>query len=175
MRRTLLAATTLVLLCSTGVMSQSAVSHIAIMPMANMSKPADLDFQGGACDIDRAGTTMTCAFQQVFLTPVPEDPTTCRVVTNRYAQIFRKEDDRRWVSSDGPDGPCGITTVTTLERDDKSLPAFWRVTMTTRKVVAKADASGQCAGLDEAPETLASTTVRRPLGCSFVVAGSLEF
>ncbi len=142
------------------------------MPMANVSEPGELDFQGGTCEIDATGNAMRCGFQQVFLTPVPEDRTTCRIVTNRYDQAFTRQDARRWVSTDGPEGPCGTVAVTTLERDDHSLPAYWRVTLTIRR--SSSVSTGACAG-EKQVDTLASTAVRRPLGCSFVTPGSLEF
>ena len=43
-------------------------SHITIPFLANATRPADLDFEGGECDIDQTGNTMECQFQQVFLT-----------------------------------------------------------------------------------------------------------
>ena len=172
MRRTLGGLSFVVLLLSTGAMSQPAVpTHIALMPMANGSNPADLDFQGGSCDITSNGEGLACSFQQVFLSPVPEDPATCRIVTNRYEQSFKKQDERRWVSVDPPQGPCGQTTVTTIERDEKSLAAFWRVAITIKRV---ATAGGTQCAVDDLPETLRSTSDRRPLGCTFVVAASLE-
>jgi hypothetical protein len=142
------------------------------MPMANLSQPADLDFQGGTCDIDAAGTAMRCRFQQVFLAPAPEDRATCRIVTNHYDQAFARRDARAWVASEGPDGPCATMTVTTLERGEGSLPAYWRVTLTIERAATLTSAA--CAGGKEV-ERLASTAARRPLGCSFVSAGSLEF
>jgi hypothetical protein len=156
--------------------SQAGPSHITIMPMANMSRPDDLDFQGGSCEIDAAGASMTCAFQQVLLTLAPNDPTTCLITTNRYQQTFKKQDARRWVSTEGPDA-CGVVAETTLQQDEKSLAVYWRVAMNTRKTLANKgrDVSSSCGSVDDAPETLASTDAGRPLSCKSVKASSLEF
>src|SRR5579863_8371670 len=109
MLRSASVAATLFMLMSggAGITQTLAPGRITVMPMANMSRPADLDFQGGSCDITAAGTAMTCAFQQVLITPAPEDPATCRIITNHYTQTFSKQGDRAWVNSEGPDGPCG--------------------------------------------------------------------
>ena len=159
---------------SGGAGAETQPTHIALMPMANMSKPADLDFQGGTCDLKADGSTMTCAFQQVFITPVPEDRTACRIVTNHYVQTFHRQADRQWVSREGPEGPCGVMTVTTLEQDARSLSAYWRVTMTLHRMTTAKDAGTRCANSDP-DETLASTDARRPLPCVSISAGSLEF
>ena len=151
-------------------------SHITIMPMANMSKPNDLDFQGGTCDINQAADTMTCSFQQVLLTLAPNDPATCRITTNRYQQTFKKQDVRRWVSTEGPDA-CGVVAETTMQQDEHSLAVYWRVALNTRKTVANRGrgVAASCGGIDETPEALASSDAGRPLSCKFVKASSLEF
>ena len=66
-------------------------SHITIPFLASATRPADLSFEGGECDIDRAGNTMACEFQQVFFTTSDVAPQTCLVTTNRYARTFTKQ------------------------------------------------------------------------------------
>ena|SRR6266849_45030 len=75
--------------------------HVIFIPMANMSRPSDVDFEGGACDIDREGETMKCAFQQVLISPVKDDPTACMITMNRYEQ------SQSWVSRAVAEGRAG--------------------------------------------------------------------
>lgn len=164
----------LVCLALPAVVSSQAPGHIVLSPMANMSRPGALDFQGGSCDIDGAGDRMTCAFQQVVLTPAQGDPTTCLIVTNRYSETFKKQDARRWVSNSGPEGICGVVTVTTLEQRDGGSPTYWNVTLNTRKIVTNKNAAPSCAVQDDAPETLASTNARRELSCRSVSGSGIE-
>jgi hypothetical protein len=160
----------------TAASQTTAPSHVTLVPMANMSKPGDLDFEGGGCDIDASGGTMTCSFQQVLLTPVRDDPTTCLITTNRYEQTFKKQDARRWTSTDDPEGPCGIVATTTLQQEANSLAALWRVTMSMRKIATNKNRDvARCGNVDETLEVLASTDARRPLSCTFVRGSSLGF
>jgi hypothetical protein len=176
LRASVAVALFMLMLGGAGITQAQAPGRITVMPMANLSRPADLDFQGGSCDINAAGTAMTCAFQQVLIAPSPEDPATCRIVTNHYTQTFSKQGDRGWVNSEGPNGSCGTVTETTIEQDARSLAAFWRVTMSVRKRSTARSADGsRCGGADEPPETLTSTDVKRPLRCTSIVAASLEF
>jgi hypothetical protein len=165
---------TLVLgVCSPPVFGQQAdrpqSSHITIPFLANATRPADLDFEGGECDIDQSGNTMECQFQQVFLTTSDLAPDTCLVTTNRYERTFTKQSSRLWVSNEGPEGACGVVDVATLQ-DDGGV----RWTMDTRKIVTKADASLLCRGLDEQPETLSWQNIRRALPCKFVQPGGIS-
>jgi hypothetical protein len=153
----------------------AASSHITLVPMSNMSKPGDLDFEGGGCDIDGSTAAMTCSFQQVLLTPVREDPATCLITTNRYEQTFRKQDARHWTSTDAPEGPCGIVATTTLQQEANSLAVLWRVTMSMRKIATNNRGAAPCGSVDETPEVLASTDARRPISCTFVRGSSLGF
>lgn len=164
----------LVCLALPAVVSSQAPDHLVLSPMANMSRPGDLDFQGGSCDTDAAGDRMTCVFQQVVLTPAHGDPATCLIVTNRYSETFKKQDARRWVSSSDPEGICGVVTVTTLEQRDGGSPTFWNVTLSTQKVTTKKNAAPACGVEDEPPETLASTNARRELSCRFVSGSGIE-
>jgi hypothetical protein len=90
-------------------------NRVVVAALANANSPSDLDFQGGECEIDSTGTRMDCGFQQVFLTISPLDAQTCLVTTNQYARRFQKQNPTRWVSSEGPEGECGLLDVATLE------------------------------------------------------------
>jgi hypothetical protein len=67
-------------------------------------------------------------------------------------------------------------TVTTLEQQERSLPALWRVALTIRKTATKTVRDpAVCGDLADTSETVMSTEVRRPLSCRFVKASSLGF
>jgi hypothetical protein len=164
---------TVVGICSPQVDAQQAVvqappSHIVIPFLANATRPADLEFEGGECEIDKTGNTMECEFQQIFLTTSAVAPQTCLITTNRYERTFQKQTSTRWVSNEGPAGVCAVVDVATLQ-DDGGVK--W--TMETRKVITRRDASPQCQGLDEQRETLSWQNVRRALPCTFVQPGGL--
>jgi hypothetical protein len=143
-------------------------SHVVIPFLANATKPADLDFEGGECEVDPSGVTMECQFQQVMLTTSDLAPSTCLITTNRYQRTFQKQ-GAQWVSREGPTGVCGIVDVATL-RDDGGV----RWTMETRKVVGSRDASPQCRALGEDRETLSWQNIRRALPCTFVQPAGLS-
>jgi hypothetical protein len=146
-----------------------APSHVVIPFLANATKPADLDFEGGECELDTSGNAMMCTFQQVFLTTSAVAPDTCLITTNSYEREFRREAAGRWVSSEGPHGECGVLDVATL-RDEGGV----RWTMETRKLVTKKDASPACQAADIQFETFSWQNVRRPLPCRFVQPGGLS-
>jgi hypothetical protein len=165
-----------VLLCGaiapTPVEAQPAADptrHVIVASLANASKPRDLDYQAGECDIDASGKTMECVFQQVFLTVALFDAETCLITTNRFGLTFEKQGDNRWVSKEGPEGECGVMDVTTLEN---SGGARW--TMEARKTVTKKDASADCRQTADSSETLSWQNVRRPLACKFVQPGAMS-
>jgi hypothetical protein len=156
---------------------QTAARHITIPFLANATRPADLSFEGGECEIDRTGNTMTCEFQQVFFTTSDLAPQTCLVTTSRYARTFTKQaplngtgpgGNTRWVSSQAPEGLCGISETTTLQ-DDGTVK--W--TMETRKRVTRNDADPACRAVDERPETLSWQNLRRALPCAFIQPGGI--
>jgi hypothetical protein len=173
------AALRIVLTCAIwtqGVLAQVAAppsSHVVIPMLANATKPADLDFQGGECELDARRTTMECVFQQAFLTTSDLAPDTCLITTNRYQRTFMRSDGgtrqspARWVSTEGPDGDCRVLDVATLQYDGG---IKW--TLETRKVATKKDAA-QCRALEES-ETLSWQNLRRPLPCKFVQPGGLS-
>jgi hypothetical protein len=144
-------------------------SHIIIPSLANASKPSDLDYQGGECDIDQSGKTMECVFQQVFLTVALFDAQTCLVTTSRYERTFQAQTGARWVSTEGPEGECGIVDVATLENEGGT-----RWTMDVRKLITKKDASPLCRASGETSEVLSWRDVRRTLPCKFVQPGMLS-
>ena len=148
--------------------STSASSHLSIPFLANAGKPGALEFEGGECEVDTAGRTMECQFQQVFLTTSDVAPDTCLVTTSRYQRTFRHQADARWVSNEGPAGECGILDVMTLQ-DGGGVK--W--TMTLRKVVTRDNPPPACRGVNQGTETLDWRNLRRPLPCRFVQPGGL--
>jgi hypothetical protein len=152
-------------------------SHLTIPFLASTTRLADLSYEGGECDIDRPGNMMACEFQQVFFTTSNFAPQTCLVTTNRYARTFTKqgplnekapEGNTRWISNGAPEGPCGVSEITTL-LDGGTV----RWTMETRKVVTRKDANPACRDVDERPETLSWENLRRPLPCAFIQPGGI--
>jgi hypothetical protein len=146
--------------------------------LANATRPGDLDFQGGECELDAGGTAMECVFQQAFLTTAAEAPDTCLITTNRYQRTFRREaapdagrgaasTSTRWISTEGPTGECQVLDVATLQYDGG---IKW--TMEMRQVATKKDAS--CRALESESETLSWQNLRRPLPCKFVQPGGLS-
>lgn len=144
-------------------------SHVVIPFLANATKPSDIDFEGGECELDSSRDEMACTFQQVFLTTSGMAPDTCLVTTNRYERVFRRDGPTGWVSTEGPEGICGLLDVATL-KDDGGV----RWTMETRRVVTKKDASSTCQAVDTRPETFSWRNVRRTLPCRFVQPGALS-
>jgi len=169
------------MLSTTGPLAQAGApssSHVVIPLLANATKPADLDFQGGECELDATRTTMECVFQQAFLTTSSVAPDTCLITTNRYQRTFRRQTTgdgasratstpARWVSTEGPEGDCGMLDVATLQYDGG---IKW--TMETKSVATKKDAA--CRALEGEPETLSWQNLRRPLPCKYVQPGGLS-
>jgi hypothetical protein len=143
--------------------------HVVIPFLANATKPADLDFQGGECEVETGGASMSCTFQQVFLTTSAAAPDTCLITTNRYDRVFRRETATRWVSTEGPEGICGVLDVATL-LDEGGV----RWTLEIRKRATKKNASAACSADDPQPEMLSWQNIRRPLPCRFVQPGGLS-
>jgi hypothetical protein len=129
-------------------------TSIILAPVALMSRPTELDFMGGGCDLDPSGDSMVCTFQQALLIPEKDDPSVCSIYTNRYEQTFKKQDAATYISNKGPDGECGVVAVTTLKRTDNGLPSIWTVNIDTRKIVTNKDAAPICKNIDERPELL---------------------
>jgi hypothetical protein len=143
-------------------------SHVVIPFLANATKPTDLDFEGGECEVDPSGSRMACAFQQVFLTTSAVAPDTCLITTNRYERDFRRDTESSWVSTTGPEGACGLLDVATL-RDEGGVK--WTIEM--HQVVTKKDGAA-CQAFDTKSETLSWQNTRRPLPCKFVQPGGLS-
>jgi hypothetical protein len=142
--------------------------HLVIPSLANATRPADLDFQAGECDVDDKGTAMTCQFQQVFLTVALFDAKTCLVTTNRYERTFVRGSAGDWVSRDGPEGECGIVDEAILHHEGTG--ARWTLEM--RKTATRR-AAPACR-VDEPPETLSWQNVRRTIPCTFVQPGAMS-
>ncbi len=145
-----------------------AQQHLMIPALANATHPSDIDFQAGECDLDLTGR-MHCQFQQVFLTPAAFDPDACLITTNRYELTLQKQTGLKWTSTEGPDGDCGVTVVTTLQNDGG---AMWA--MDTRTIVTKRESSPACQNLQDATETLSWRNTRRTLPCRFVQPGAMS-
>ncbi len=148
---------------------QPAASNRVVIALANADNPSDLDYQGGECEINAAGTRMECGFQQVFLTIFPLDSATCLITTNQYARIFEKQSPTRWVSREGPKGECGLLDVATLE--DEGNMIRWSMELQT---VATNKALAACGRDQPPPEHLSWRNVRRPLPCRFVQPGAIR-
>ena len=143
-------------------------SHVVIPFLANTTKPADLEFEGGECDLDASGNRMTCAFQQLFLTTSQVAPDTCLVTTNRYERVFQRDSPNHWTSREGPQGVCGVVDIATLQ-DQGGV----RWTMELRKDVTKKDGGPSCPTIDVTPEVFSWQNIRRSLPCRFVQPGGL--
>lgn len=152
-----------------GIAAQNAATHVVVPSLANATNPADLDFQGGECEVDASGRAMTCVFQQVFLTIAPFDAQTCLVTTNNYARTFEKAGDAVWVSRSAPDGDCGIVDVATLRNEGS--PAQWSLEL--RKSATRRDTPA-CRAPDPAAEVMSWRGARRPLPCRFVQPGAIR-
>jgi hypothetical protein len=137
--------------------------------LANATRPVDLEFEAGECEVDASGTTMECRFRQVFLTPAAFDPQTCLITTNGYERTFQKQAANRWVSRSEPEGVCGLTDTATLQNDGG---AMW--TMDMRKTATKKDADPSCRRMADVVDTLSWRNVRRPLACRFIQPGAMS-
>lgn len=143
-------------------------SHIVIPFLADATRPAALEFEGGECDLEAGGSRMTCTFQQVFLTTSSVAPDTCLVTTNRYQRTFRQEAAGKWVSNLGPEGSCGVVDVATLS-DGGGV----RWTMEINKAATNRNAA-ECKAIAEQPVRLSWQNIRRPLPCRFVQPAGLS-
>jgi hypothetical protein len=141
---------------------------VIIPSLAHASDSPDLNFEAGECDVSADGKTMTCEFQQVFLTQAAFDAQTCLITTNRYDRVFAQQSASEWVSKDGPSGDCAVTEVTTLRHDGG---AMW--IMETRKVAGN-QSNAECRAVDAAPDVLSWRNVRRSLPCRFVQPGAMS-
>ena len=142
--------------------------RVTVPFLANSSKPTDLDFQSGECDVAADGRVMTCRFQQVFLTLSPITPDTCLITTNRYERVYRREGEMRWTSRGEPVGTCGEVEVSTLRGDGGTR---WTLEVHT-EVVTPAGAPA-CAALARNGDTMSWQMLRRPLPCAFVQPGAI--
>jgi hypothetical protein len=146
-----------------------AGAHVVIPALANSSKPDDLDFQAGECEVRADGAMMDCVFQQVFLTLSFFDAQTCLITTNRYERTFRKEADGTWISREGPEGECGLVDETRLRTQGGD-----RWTLESRTFATRRDGSAACGAIAEQTETLSWQNQRRPLPCRFVQPGAMS-
>ena len=141
---------------------------IIIPSLANASQPKDLDYQAGECEVNAAGTSMDCTFQQVFLTVALFDAETCLITTNRYSRTFQKAAENRWISREGPSDECGLVSVATLENAGGTR---WSLAMTST-VTDKSSVA--CRSRPDTTETLTWQDQRRPLPCRYVQPGYMS-
>lgn len=135
--------------------------------LANATRPGDLDYQSGECDVNAAGTEMHCRFQQVFLTVSPLTASTCLITTNRYERIFQRGGPMLWTSRGAPQGDCGAVDVATL-RGEGGI----RWTLDFRTEITRPAANASC-GAPATAETLSWQQLRRPLPCTLVEPGAI--
>jgi hypothetical protein len=78
------------------------------------------------------------------------DVKSCRLYMANYSQTFRRITADSWASNEGPDGLCGVVTISRLERVNAGTSQFWVYT-TKRVVNNKSSASSPqfCKTLDE--------------------------
>jgi hypothetical protein len=78
---------------------------------------------------------------------------TCRIWANPWQETFTKQSRDKWVSNRGPNGICGVVTVSTLESepiDPKKPDSLLRVwTYETQKIVTNKAAGGPFCDMDE--------------------------
>ena len=75
---------------------------------------------------------------------------TCRILTAQFSQTFHRTTADSWVSNQGPEGLCGVVTVSRLERANAGSSSFW--VYTTKQVVTNKAATSSpkfCGSLDE--------------------------
>jgi len=149
--------------------AQAQPSRLVIGALVNEAEGAILDLQGGECEVASSDGSMTCEFQQVFLTPAPADAQTCLVTTNRYARTFQKSGDRTWTSRDEPTGPCGMVDEAILI--DEGDQRRWRLEQ--RKIITRRDTAA-CQTTSPPPEVLSWRRARRALPCRFIQPGALR-
>jgi hypothetical protein len=142
--------------------------HVTIPFLANASKPADLEYEAAECDIDADGSRMTCAFQQLFLTTSSLVDDTCLVTTNRYDRVFRLDSPSHWISTEGPEGACGLLDVATLT-DGGGVK--W--TMELKKEVTLKEGSVACLTMKVPTEVFSWQNIRRHLPCRNIQPGAL--
>jgi hypothetical protein len=83
-------------------------------------------------------------------TNVERENLTCKIVSLRPFELtFQLQPDGRWLSNDGPSGPCGVILITTLEKDPK-YSVLWTYTQ-RRLITNKAGSIGlaECKAFEE--------------------------
>lgn len=79
-----------------------------------------------------------------------KDAKTCRIYTSQYSLTFQRITADTWASNQGPDGLCGVVSVSRLERVVTGSSSFW--VYTTKRVVNNKRSSSSpeiCKSLDE--------------------------
>jgi hypothetical protein len=78
------------------------------------------------------------------------DAKTCKILTANFSQTFERVTADSWVSKEGPDGLCGVVTISRLERVGAGSTSFWVYT-TNRVVTNKGSSTAPqfCKSLDD--------------------------
>lgn len=129
----------------------------------------DIEFAAAECDIAADGAQMTCRFRQVFVTVASTDATACVITTNGYDQTFRRASSATWISSEGPDGPCGRLETTTL---DDGGATQWTMTIESRATNGLERA--ECRASAPTRDVFSWRDVKRPLPCATIQPGAIE-
>ncbi|MEQ9487634.1 MAG: hypothetical protein RIM72_01435 [Alphaproteobacteria bacterium] len=97
---------------------------------------------------------------------------TCKIWSNTYSHQFKKNAQGQWVSTEGPNGQCGVVYVSVLEQDSE-YPLLWNYW--TRKIVTNKDGGSelliQCKDLDEDVQTYSWKNDENFFGCDYIKFG----
>jgi len=128
-----------------------------------------IEFAAAECDLTATGDAMTCRFRQVFVTLASLDATACVITTNGYEQTFRRQTATRWVSTEQPEGDCGLTEVTTLDDGGGT-----RWTMTVEKQATRHLERATCRAVAHDAAVYGWRDVKRRLPCLTIQPGAIE-
>ena len=142
-------------------------SSITIPSLANASRPNDLDFTAGECDVDAArqddGVRVPAGVLDVVATrhlhlPRHDEPL--------RAHVRARERDALDRAARGPLDACGVLDIATLDNGGAT-----RWTMELREEVTAKDARCRAPA---APEILSWQNVIRPLPCTRIQPGAMS-
>jgi hypothetical protein len=102
-----------------------------------------------------------------------KDAKTCKILTANFSQTFQRVTADSWVSKEGPDGLCGVVTISRLERVGAGSTSFW--VYTTNRVVTNKSSSTSpqiCKSLEEGEHFFDwKGGGDRFLGCDYIEMG----
>lgn len=103
---------------------------------------------------------------------IEKESRTCNVWSNTYTHEFEKDAQGRWVSTEGPQGQCGVVYVSVLEQEG-DYPTLWNYW--TRKIVTNKEGGSdlllQCEELDEEVQTYTWRSDETFHGCDYIKFG----